>query len=273
MSIEYFRWVVEDIDETLGSRGFRNTRTWTEPWSLIQQCPEEVFNNLNKIGHPLLIRFCLIAVSLSPQLVVSLLYLVLNQHLTRMCQLKDWIHLRMSRQALRVSNPEPESRQVSSYWLSLPYRYSVPHLVSSVILSWLVSNSIFFLRYQFLDDYGNVTDLCNKEYGHKDRYGYVYMFHSSGLAIICSLVFGTIILAVSIAIGFQKCQPGPPLGASNSFVIAAACHPPENDRDAGRKLVQWGVVESQAGNTDVTVKHCTISSRKVVFPVEGEEYA
>jgi hypothetical protein len=218
-------------------------------------------------------RFFLFTVGLSPQLFVSFIYLALNQHLTRMCQLRDWRNLSASRQPLRVSNPELGSRQISTYWLSLPYRYSIPQLVSSIILGWLVSNSLFLFRYQFLDDFGKNASGCLaiEDYIRRDQYGYYYVIHSSGLAVLCSLTFGAFILVVLLAIGFQKCRPGPPLGASNSFVIAAACHPPENDHDAGRKLVQWGVI--QTDNTNRMVKHCTITSRKVESPVEGQEYA
>lgn len=56
-----------------------------------------------------------------PQLVVSAMYLCLNHQLTLMIQLRDWTSLASRRQPLRVSDPEPNSEQKSTYWLSLPY--------------------------------------------------------------------------------------------------------------------------------------------------------
>lgn len=159
MTILYFRQIVysyEYQDRTILYRGFSDPRAWTRFWRRIPWCPRDNSHNLKKMCHPLLMRSFLITVSLSPQLVVSFLYLALNQHLTHICQLREWRHMGASRQPLRVSIPEPGSQQISSYWLSLPYRYSIPQLVSSIILGWLVSNSLFLFRYQSLDDFGNV---------------------------------------------------------------------------------------------------------------------
>jgi len=220
----------------------------------------------------MLSRVATIMLCASPQLAVSALDVALNNHLTRMIQLRDWRRLGDSKQHLRVSNPEPGSQQTSTYWLSLPYRYSLPQMISSTLFSWLISSTLIISRYQWYDDNGNPERWWIKSFLGEDRQGYTYRIHYSGLAILSSLIVSVIMLAVSIGIGLQRCPTGPPSRPSNSFLVAAACHPPENDRNAGRKLVQWGVVPSET-DTRGMVRHCTITSGKVESLVAGAQYA
>ena len=80
-----------------------------------------------------------------PQLIISAIYIAVNYQLTVMIQLQDWTRLALLKQPLRVSDPEPDSAQVSTYWLSLPYRYSIPFLISSVAFSWFCVSIAFLL--------------------------------------------------------------------------------------------------------------------------------
>ncbi|KAK7182092.1 hypothetical protein PSPO01_11815 [Paraphaeosphaeria sporulosa] len=194
---------------------------------------------------------------------MSAMYLSLNYHLTAMVQLRDWTRLATKRQPLRVSNPESNSDQISTYWLSLPYAYSIPSLLSAAILGWLVSQTLFFYRHRAYDNDG-------ERFIYYEAPGLGY----SVFGLICSLLFGTIVFVASLAVGLQKCPPGPPLGPSNSLVIAAACHPPASDRHAARKKVKWGAIhtESRTGRRAAPY-HCTITSRKVESPVVGRWYA
>lgn len=197
-----------------------------------------------------------------PKLCVSAIYLSLNNQLTLMVQLRDWARLASRRQALRVSTPEPASDQVSTYWLSLPYQYSIPLLLSSVSLSWLVSQTLCMLRFHTYDDI-RINEVPDVDH----QMGF------SGIALIGFLIFGTIIFGLSVAIGFCKCSPGLPIGPSNSLIIAAACHPPERDRYAARKMVKWGAIPNGNNEDDAnSTHHCTITSRRVEDPVEGRWY-
>lgn len=198
-----------------------------------------------------------------PQLAVSGIYFSLNHQVTAMIQLRDWTSLAWRRQPLRVSDPESGSDQVSTYWLSLPMLYSVPLLVTSFLLGWLLSQTIFIVRYDLYDD-AIIDD--NMRSG-------LYATGYSTIALVCSLGFGLAILGVCAAIGFCKCYPGMPLGPANSLAIAAACHPPEADRFAARKSVKWGAISTRE-NVEVGEEchYCTITSRRVEYPVEGKWY-
>ncbi|EOD51686.1 hypothetical protein UCRNP2_1525 [Neofusicoccum parvum UCRNP2] len=76
-----------------------------------------------------------------PQLLLSLLYLVLNSVVTSMAVAAEWGGHAGRRRALRVS--VPRGRQRSSYFLQLPYRLGAPLLAASVLVHWLVSQSLF----------------------------------------------------------------------------------------------------------------------------------
>lgn len=56
----------------------------------------------------------------------------------------------LRKKPLRVTAPQGQQR--STYYLHLPYRYSVPLIVTSALLHWLVSQSIFLVR---IDEYKN----------------------------------------------------------------------------------------------------------------------
>ena len=59
----------------------------------------------------------------------------------------------MSEKLLRVS--EPRGAQRSTYYLSLPYRYIVPLLLSSAVLHWLVLQSSYYVRVISYDQWGS----------------------------------------------------------------------------------------------------------------------
>lgn len=212
-----------------------------------------------------------------PQIVVSLAYISLNYHLTAMVQLRDWAKLATKRQPLRVSNPQPNSDQTSTYWLSLPYAYSIPSIVSAAILGWLLSQTLFFYRHRAYDNDGERFVYHKTQGVYRPFYGETQIFQGLGysvLGLLCSLAFGILVFLTSLAVGLFKCPPGPPVGASNSLVIAAACHPPANDRYAATKLIRWGVVANgNDGKRRDSPQHCTISSRRVEEPVIGNWYA
>lgn len=194
-----------------------------------------------------------------PQLAVGAIYLSLNHQITQMIQLRDWNSLTSRHQGLRVSDPEPCSDQTSTCWLSLPYMLSIPLLFTSLLLGWILSQTLFIFRFDLYDDvHSQDVDL--------GRYAIGY----STVALLFSLAFGLAILVVSVALGFRKCCPGMVLGSSNSLVIAAACHPPENDTHPATKSVRWRAVTITDGHQ--VRQRCTITSRRVEDPVTGEWY-
>jgi len=85
----------------------------------------------------------------TPQLILSLCYLVYNGLYTRMIAEFEWASFSTQYKSLRVSIPRG-GRQRSTYRLQLPYRYSVPLIIISVLLHWLYSNCIYLGIYESL---------------------------------------------------------------------------------------------------------------------------
>ena len=202
-----------------------------------------------------------ILISNSPQLILSFIYLTYNSLFTCMLLAKEWRGYACKRRYLRVTTANAEQR--STYYLQLPYRYGIPLLIASGTLHWLVSQSIFLARVTVLDDTGveDPTDSIS-------TCGY------SNIAIIFVLIFGSVVVLIGFAHGFRKFDAKMPLAGSCSAAISAACHPPENDKDASSKPLMWGAIDRGAESDDSnTIGHCSFTSFEVSPPVEGRLYA
>jgi hypothetical protein len=235
------------------------------PWCSIYSTSDMNYWKCYAKGHAL----SNILIAAMPQLLISAIYMAVNYQLTVMVHLRDWTRLAVCRQPLRVSEPEPGSVQVSTYWLSLPYRYSIPLLTSSAVLGWLVSQALFSYRLVYYDNDGLPFDPTYSyswpprvSGGSVDRPNAQLGLGYSALGVISSMIVGILVFLVSVVLGLQKCPPGLPLG------------PRTNDRDAARKEVKWGVLPAEDDDEDqVSVQHCTITSHKVESPKEGRWYA
>jgi hypothetical protein len=75
------------------------------------------------------------------QLGLSIWYLIYNGFLTRLQMAREWARFSTEYRPLRVT--KPEGKQVSTYRLQLPYRYSVPLLAVSAFLHWMMSNAFY----------------------------------------------------------------------------------------------------------------------------------
>ncbi|KAI2464484.1 hypothetical protein F4781DRAFT_71556 [Annulohypoxylon bovei var. microspora] len=78
-----------------------------------------------------------------PQLILSLCYFSYNGFFTRLLNEHEWNSYSRQFQPLRVSYPV--GKQISSYRLQLPYKYSIPLISFSVLLHWFLSNALFLL--------------------------------------------------------------------------------------------------------------------------------
>ncbi len=158
------------------------------------------------------------------------------------------------RSTLRVTSPKGTQR--STYWLQLPYTYSLPLLILSSLLSWLASQSFFSVQIGILD---SARDILNE--GTISSCGY------SPEAIILTMVVGSIIVLGTLATAARRYPPGMPLASTCSAAISAACHRPPNDVDAAVLPVQWGVVSTKNG-----IGHCSFSSQLVGPLIPGRTY-
>lgn len=209
-----------------------------------------------------------------PQLLLSIGYLLLNRIVTAMVTSREWALFAHQRKGLRVTRPSGSQR--NTYWLQLPMRYSMPLLLISIFLHYVVSQGFFLVVLDVAAAYGeNVSSQRVATLGY------------SVIAQIAALILSFVVILSGIILGFIRNKPGIPPARNCSAMISAACHPPLWDRGASRKKVQWGDVgrlweqlweEMEAGylnnfeNFASVARHCCFSSEKVDLPREGEIY-
>ncbi|VUC38177.1 unnamed protein product [Clonostachys rosea] len=227
------------------------------PYNLIQW-------NIPKSGDIAVIATVLV-VNL-PQVLLSVLYIILNGLFTTMAAGAEWSSFsHKNHQPLRVSYPK--STQRSSFFLQLPYQYGVPMLILSVLMHWLISQSIFLSQinewytYQFKDF--KTTDASQWKSPNITA-GY------SPVAIAATCLIIAVIFSAAVVLGMRPLKGSIPVAGSCSLAISAACHTPEGTSEL--LPLRWGVVT--AANSDHGgIGHCSFSNYQVELPQAGNFYA
>ncbi|CAG8898361.1 unnamed protein product [Penicillium egyptiacum] len=205
-----------------------------------------------------------------PQLIITVSYFFYNSVLTSMLATAEYSSYGASPNPLRVTWPIKDSMQRSTYWLSMPYQYGVPLLVVYMILHWLISQSIFYVRVMAYDWIGRP----------------IYQFSVSSLgynplAIFISLLVGAFMVCLLLGLSFRRFKSEIPLAGACSAAISAACHVPKDellDR-AGQGPVTWGeTVASPSwagdfGGIEDDKGHCSFTSLETVRPSLSKMYA
>ena len=196
-----------------------------------------------------------------PQIVFAMVYVGYNSLFTKMLLAREWSRFGCERKGLRLSG-QTRGRQRNSHFFSLPTRYAVPLMAYSAVVHWLLSQSLFLVRVESLDMYGQPVpdDIIS-------RLGY------SVIGIIASMTLILVGEFVAILFGHLRSldsSKGPPGHGSSSLVISAACHHLDSEGGVHLQEVQWGdVSENQSVET---AGHCAFSGRSVPPPTEGRLY-
>lgn len=191
-----------------------------------------------------------------PQLFLSFGYLNLNTICTSIASSAEWNSMAVMRKGLRVTNPQGEQR--STYFLQLPYKWSLPLIFTSGTLHWLLSQSFFLAR---IDRY--------------DRQGHILVAQSisacgfSPFSLYALLIASLVVLGTVGLLGLRKMHVKAPLVASCSLAISAACHPRDGEMDVQLGRVKWGAV-SHEGENDIG--RCALATGRVERPEEGRMY-
>ena len=90
------------------------------------------------------------------QLAVSNAYLLFNGCFTCLLLSKELSDFATQAKTMRVS--KPKGLQRSTYWLQLPYRWSVPMMAMMALLHFLISEALFMVNIQMLDMNGRRID-------------------------------------------------------------------------------------------------------------------
>lgn len=81
-----------------------------------------------------------------PQIFLSALYFSVNRLCTSLYFAYEWNKYATRRKGLRVTSPKGDQR--STYFLQLPFRYAIPLVAISGLMHWLLSQSIFLVRFE-----------------------------------------------------------------------------------------------------------------------------
>lgn len=200
-----------------------------------------------------------------PQLIYSLIYVLSNGIMTSMALADEWNSFSHCSKGLRVS-ASPRGHQRTTRFLSLPYRYSIPFLILSAFLHWLISQSIFLVR-------ANAYDYKNKRASDHDLMTLGY----SPLAIVIAICVAILPPIAFCFMGSRRFKSGMPVAGSCSLAISAACHPRAKVDDVDGKfqgieyrLLQWGAEPCAPG--DGEIGHCAFSDGHVTMPEDGALY-
>jgi hypothetical protein len=208
----------------------------------------------------------------SPQVVLSILYFTYNGLFTSIALATEWDSYARHRKGLRVSSP-PVGAQRTTYFLQLPYRYSLPLLAISGLLHWLVSQSIFLA---FIEIYRDPVSerVSSGTTGSSTRtIEPINNFITCGWSpagVFSVIMVGVGMVVFLLATAFRRLGgSGMPVAASCSAAISAACHAVPYDEMACVKQLQWGVTSVERGGKG----HCSFSSEWVDVPRQGEMYS
>ena len=206
----------------------------------------------------------------TPQLAFSLVYFSYNGLFTTMALAREWGGFALARKGLRRSGGALRGAQRSTYFLQLPWRYTLVLLPVSGALHWLISQSIFLV---YVEQY--VADAAYSTTVHRPYSGRAAMdiitCGWSPPAVVASVAVGAVMVVYLLAFGFRRLPSGMPIVGSCSAAIAAACHPLAS-KDDGRpweEPLQWGVTREPAGEEP---GHCSFSSGPVSYPVTSRRY-
>lgn len=211
-----------------------------------------------------------------PQLIFSFLYFSFNGLITTMTLAAEWSGYAQQRKGLRVSqNPQREQR--TNYFLSIPYRYSIPLLITSTLLHWLISQSLFMIG---VEAFG--SDGLRNPASDFTTCGW------SPVGIFGSIMVGLVMILSLMCLGRRRFESAMPIASSCSLAIAAACHPSFDpnvheesrsrgngedldseldEEDSSLARVKWGAVPVNG-----PIGHCTFTSGVVEMPQQGELY-
>lgn len=192
-----------------------------------------------------------------PQLLVSPAYVFYNNAITSMLVAHETSQFALKPKFLRVS--DPQGAQKSTYWLSLPYRYSVPLLVAMTMLHWLISRSIFFKAVEYY--------LLTGEKGDSSA---AVEYSLLPLVLACSL--GAFLILVFLGLSFRRLERGMPLLGSCSMAISAACANCEEGPEAAKKPLMYGVLTIGAEEEHGGPKRVGFSQYEVEPLEKGVKY-
>ncbi|KAL9089010.1 MAG: hypothetical protein Q9159_002813 [Coniocarpon cinnabarinum] len=160
------------------------------------------------------------------QLAVSNAYLFINNIFTCALVSQELSDYATESKMMRVTRPRGPQR--STYWLQLPYKWSLPLMAMMTLLHWLISEALFMVDVQVFDPDGRKIP-PNSDSSDGSFY----------------VVEGGLIISFVYAYGFRKFTAGVPVFSSCSIAISAGCHMSTQEYDdAIFRPLKYGVLKT-----------------------------
>ena len=156
-----------------------------------------------------------VLVANSPQLILSILYFAVNTVLTAMSSANEWSHFSVSYadknqpQPLMTSNPVGQQRRARR--LQLPFQLFVSLVGISILLHWLISQSIFQVVVSRYKPNGSLYNAFS-----------VATCGFSPISMIFVIVSGIVMLMCLLGISVMRVDGTVPVVSSCSAAISAA---------------------------------------------------
>ncbi|KAI1735862.1 hypothetical protein F4680DRAFT_469712 [Xylaria scruposa] len=187
----------------------------------------------------------------TPQLILSVCYFSYNSLLTQFNVEKEWNAFSISYQPLRVSYPA--GQQVSSYRLQLPYRHSMPLILVSIALHWVLSNAVFL----YVNEGGywdQRSGFYNFEgFGSASERSVIAVGFSPLLFLVLFIASFLLIVLPPVLLSFYKMKGHMVTGGWNSLVVSAACHVPIPENDQNEQFFSDETGSTQTRHTEVII--------------------
>ncbi|KAI0110771.1 hypothetical protein GGR51DRAFT_569412 [Nemania sp. FL0031] len=178
------------------------------------------------------------------QIVISFLYVFYNNILTRQVVADELLRFMPpeGKKPLRVSSPVGMQR--SSYFLSLPFRFSIPLNIATILIHWLISQSFFLVQANYFAPGSQGVRL--PQYDRSCR-GYSILGITISIAV--GLVLMIALLVNSTVRHFTDVPPLLPSALTNSAIIGGLSQRPEGDVEAYLFPIRLGsIIDSHVHN-------------------------
>ncbi|KAF1961572.1 hypothetical protein CC80DRAFT_400871, partial [Byssothecium circinans] len=205
----------------------------------------------------------------TPQLALSIAYYLWNIHLNVMLAAREYdSYAASTRRSLRVTNPEKESAQQATTIFMIPFKYWITNSFLCTVLSWLASQSLFFVRVDMINHWQQMSPYSISQVGY------------SIMGIICFVAVSACIFTFSLWISTRKLKNRMPLAATCSGALSAACHPTDSSLRHHEKKIHWGIEKHENGLEDEEIRddetrpfRCTFTSLEARYPYPDRFYA
>lgn len=204
------------------------------------------------------------------QPLLTIVYFTYNGLSTPMSLAREWGSYALVRKGLCLSTPS-QGQQRSTYFLSLPYRLTLPLMLLAGVVHWLASQSIFIAVIEQYD----IVPSTSAWLGDLNGYFSDCTGMSCGYSPLALLSMGITWLLMIIGLlgaATRSLKLPMPLAGGCTAATAAACHVSlrEDGFQTAVSKVQWGITDEPQGVH--RPGHCTFSREQVRTPLTGEIY-